>query len=163
DDVLQRRQLTADVAYPPPEVRAGQEEHGARILEAVLYSVGAESREQRTDDTAGLQGAEDGGIELGNAVEKDEYPVAFPDAEAAEGVRPLVRQAGELGITVSFLLAVLPFPQDAGFLAFSFSNVAVEGLVRDIEATAGEAIELARKFLPPEGGALDLIIVQIRP
>ncbi len=134
---------------------------GAGVLQAVPDRVRPEGGEQRPDDAAGLQRAEDGGVQLRDAVQEDEDAVALLDAELAQHVRPLVRHPRHVGVGVGLLRAVLALPEDRRLVAIAVRDVAVERLIGDVEAAARQAVQLLRDVLPLEGCALGIVVVEV--
>ena len=68
--------------------------------------------------------------------------VALLDAECAEDVGEAVGVAAHVVVGVSLLLAVLAFPEHGGLVAVAVNDMAVYGLVGEVESAAGEPIDL---------------------
>ena len=67
----------------------------------------------------------------------------------------------QVRVGVGLLLAVLALPEDRRLGAAAVRDVPVEGLVGDVEAAAGQAVQLLGDVLPGEGGALGVVVVEV--
>src|SRR3972149_3742639 len=123
---------------PRPRGGGGGEEEGPGVGRGAAPGAGAEGGEQRPDDGADLQRAEDGGVQLRYALQKDEDAVALLDAQVAQHVGPLVGKAGDVLEGVGLALAALALPEDRRPRAARRLEVAVDGLIGDVQPAGGE-------------------------
>ena len=148
DDVLERRQLRQDGGHLLAQLRLRHEDGGAAVLEAVPHGIGPERGEERPDDAARFERAEDGEVDLGHALHEREDALARRDAEAREHVGEAVRLPPHVVVGVGLRLAALALPEHRRLVRAAVGAVAVDRLVGDVQPAAGQPIELPLDLLP---------------
>ena len=159
--MLKLEQYRYDRRNLAPQVRLRNQHLRLAVQHPVLDRVRPERREKRPRNGPNLEYAEEREVQLRQPFHVDEYAVALLDAQARQHIGELVRLLLHLPERVSFLLAVLPLPDHRNLIAVAPIRVAVDSLVRLVQATARQPVQFVVHLLPVEVPA-HLVIVKVR-
>ena len=113
EDVLQAGQRGPERRHLPlVEPGGGHQDAGPTDREAGPDGLGAEGREERTEDASLLERAESRHVELGDAAGQGIDAVAFRHAKAGQGAGKAVREVLQAAVREVLDLPVLPEPPE---------------------------------------------------
>ena len=138
----------------------GEERDRAGVQHAVAHRVGHEGFEQRARDRAHLEDAEDADVALGRAGQEHEHAVAARHAEPRERVGEAVGEPHQ--VLEGVLLHPLAIGVEQRQLVLARAPaVPVDGLVRHVDASGPEPVELGLDLLPVERGIGLVVVVEV--
>src|SRR5574341_650583 len=124
--------------------------------------LGTEGRKQGAEHAAVLEGPERGDVELRNASRQNKHAIASADAQLLQHVGEAIRQLGQPAVGVILDGAVLPQPSDRQMRRERSVGMAIDGLMRNVEALiAREPFQVLSGLFPCEVRTDALVIVKI--
>ncbi|MDR6098176.1 hypothetical protein QE454_001795 [Microbacterium sp. SORGH_AS454] len=123
-----------------PSPVGGDDELGARVVDARAQAVGREPAEDDGVHGADSRDGEHRGDGLGDHREVQRDAVPSLDTELGEDVRQALHLVGQLGVGDVALVAGLSLPAQSDAIAVARFDVPVEAVVRDVELTVGEPL-----------------------
>lgn len=145
------------------EERIRRDQHGCPAqIDARGDRLRPERGEQRRDDRAVLQAAEQRDVQLGDASGDDEEPVALADPQAAQHVAEAVAQRGELAVADGAGRRAAREKAQCGLVPAGARAMAIDGLPCDIQPAARLDGEFPRDGRPREPAPFVVVIEKIR-
>jgi hypothetical protein len=133
----------------PLEQAGRRDQHpGAALLQPNPDRLGAEAREQRRENGAGLQTAKGGDVERGHPAEQREDALTGADAEAGQHVGEAAAQLGELAVAQVLRRAIAPEEAKRQPVAVSAADMPVEAGLGHVPAASRAREQLRPGRLP---------------